>query len=321
MKLLPAVAREALRLPDRAARALVLRDLDGWLRLQFLGVAARTGVADALPGTAAEVAERVGAVDVELLESFLRVGCALGEVREGYAIRGRRLRAVAGASSDLRGLVEELVAYDSPIYSNLEAHLRGAPKGDYLHGLGDVIARASRLAQPVLAPVVRSVVREAGSVLDVGCGTGVYLDVARAAAPGATVVGIDIDPGVAAGRDDVRCVDLFALEGERFDVVLLLQNIYYWPPEGRSAVFAKLRELAPVAVVASAVAAGPPFNAHLDLALRVTEGNYRLPTVAELGDGLRGAGFAEVRVSEPVPRSGLYVAVASSSSPARPRFQ
>jgi hypothetical protein len=36
--LIAAVAREVFALPHRAARGLVLRDLDSWLRLQFLGV-------------------------------------------------------------------------------------------------------------------------------------------------------------------------------------------------------------------------------------------------------------------------------------------
>lgn len=314
--LLPAVARHALGLPDRAARALALRDLEAWLRMQFLGVASRTGIADALHGhpTLEEVAARAEVADIELLESFLAVGIALGELRERagrYHVRGRRLRAVVGEARDVRGLVEEVVAYDGPIYANLGAHLRGAPPSDYVEGVGRAVAEASRLAEPVLAPVVQAVVREVrpASVLDVGCGSGVYLRHVRQAAPEASVLGIDVNPEVVAATPGARCLDLFEVVG-RFDLVLLLQNVYYWPPEERPRVFARLRELAPVAVVATAVRRGQAFNHHLDLVLRVTRGNWRLPTEDELEEGLRAAGFSSVEVVEPVPATGLVVAVA-----------
>lgn len=343
MRLRPALlvgtARAALRLPDRAAHALVVRDMDAWLRIQFLGVASRTGIAAALAAGATldDVAAATGTVDRDLLASFLAVGVSLGEVRrkgDRYRIDGRRLRAVAGdRSPDLRGLVEEAVAYDSPIYLGLGEHLRGAPKADYGSGLGDVIANASRLAEPLLAPLVRRVVRSKRptTMLDVGCGTGVYTRHAAAAAgPGATVVGIDIDPDAVAtahaqaqaaattatgSTATIRHADLFDLPPDLtgpFDLVLLLQNIYYWPPEQRPDVLRRLRQLAPggTVVVASALAAGLPFNHHLDLVLRVTVGNWRLPTAEELERDLRSAGFGSVELLEPVPRAGLVAAVA-----------
>lgn len=228
----------------------------------------------------------------------------------------------------MRGLVEELVAYDSAIYLHLAAHVRGAPKGEYLDGLGDVIANASRLAEPLLAPVIRATVGAVAprSVLDVGFGTGVYLGHVLEAAPQASVVGIDVDPDViaaaqdttssAATRPDLRCADLFDLPEDLrgpFDLVLLLQNIYYWSPHKRPVVLGRLRELAPAGkvVVATAVPTGPAFNHHLDLAFRVTEKTWRLPTAPELVNGLRDAGFTRVDALEPAPRSGLFVAVAT----------
>ncbi|MDQ6853359.1 MAG: hypothetical protein M3046_06655 [Actinomycetota bacterium] len=48
--------------------------------MQFLGVAAKTGIADALTvgPTIHDLATRAGVVDVGLLETFLRIGLALG---------------------------------------------------------------------------------------------------------------------------------------------------------------------------------------------------------------------------------------------------
>src|SRR6266511_507447 len=129
--------------------------------------------------------------------------------------------------------------------AGLAAHLRGAPPDDYLAAAGAVIARASRLVEPVLAPLLRSVVaeRRPRRVLDVGCGTGVYLvHAATAGGPKLTGLGVDLDAGVVdlarrrladarlAGRFDVRHADVRTaeLEAASFDLVLLFQNIYYF---------------------------------------------------------------------------------------------
>lgn len=316
IELLAAIGKETIGLPDRVAHGLILRDLNAWLRLQFLGVAARTGIAKTLPCTAAELAFK----DTDLALSLLRLGVALGELKEvdgRFEIKGRRLKAVAGSSPDLAGLVEELVSYDSPIYANLKTHLDGGAKGGYDEGLGDVIARASRLAESVLGPIVRSVVHDTSpkSIIDVGCGTGVYVKHAIDAAPADTTVhGIDINADALANAivdsKHLRQADLFDVT-DRYDLALLLQNIYYWRPEDRPKALTKLREITNhTAVVASAVAGGQPVNFHLDMVLRVTEGTWRLPTKPELREGLGQAGFESVRLIEPVPGAGLVVAVA-----------
>lgn len=162
--LLAAIGRSIVSIPDRTAHALALRDLNSWLRLEFLGVASRVGIADVLdsPSTLEQVAEGADIADAGLLVAFLQLGVALGELRlrrDRYEIKGRRLRAIAGQSVDLRGLVEGVVTYDSPIYISVGEHLRGLPPRDYLDGVGDVIAQSSRIAEPVLAPAIRSVTR------------------------------------------------------------------------------------------------------------------------------------------------------------------
>lgn len=180
----------------------------------------------------------------------------------------------------------------------------------------------------MLAPVVRSVAsqRQPRSVLDVGCGTGVYLQHVLDVAPDADVVGIDLDENALATAratlhdagdrctlHHVRLEDFAAERDGAFDLVLLLQNIYYWAPDARAGVLARLRRLAPsgTVVVASAVPTGPPFNRQFDLVLRLTAGIWRLPTGAELASDLRAAGFEHLDLVEPMPRIGFIAAVAS----------
>ena len=256
--------RHLVGLPHRLGRAAVLRDLDAWLRLQFLGVTSRAGLARELatsPGTAQEIAGRARLSDVELVESLLWLGVALGEVRERkgrFSAKGRRLAAAAsGDADDLAGLVEELIVYDGPIYQQLNAHLQGAPRGDYLDGIGDVIARASRLAEHVVGPFLATVVDQhtPATVLDVGCGTGANLRWIASASPHVQLTGIDTDGDTLheaernirgwslANRCRLDIADFTALPNELqgpYDLVLLAQNIYYWPPEQRASAMARV---------------------------------------------------------------------------------
>lgn len=101
--LLPKIGRGLLRVSDPVAHGLIVRELDTWVRLEFLGVMARSGVADALkePATLEDVTDRTGIQDQQLLEALLALGLSLRElrIRRGrYSIRGRRMRAIVGSS-------------------------------------------------------------------------------------------------------------------------------------------------------------------------------------------------------------------------------
>ena len=94
---------------------------------------------------------------------------------------------------------------------------------------------------------------------------------------------------------DLRCLppDLIG----PWDLVLALQNIYYFAPGDQPALLARLRELAPggTVVLGTAVAGtGDPAAAHLDVVLRSTAGSVGLPTSGEMVSALAAAGFAQV---------------------------
>ena len=259
---------------------MIIRDLHTWVRLEFLGVMARSGVAGALaePRTIDDVADRTGIVDRELLAALLDLGVSLRElrVRRGrYSVRGRRMRAIVGASPDLRGVVEELVVYDNAVYAALDSHLRGAPPGR-------IRRRGRRRDRRGLADR-RTVPRADGP---------------RGRPPGAAVAGprhrlrerrlppprprgrAGCDrPGDrprrrrptcrirAAGarlRAEARCelrqgdIEDLAAELGRFDLVTLLNNIYYWPPEARAGVLRTVGvTVAPGGTILLATAARP----------------------------------------------------------------
>jgi 4-hydroxy-2,2'-bipyrrole-5-carbaldehyde O-methyltransferase len=331
------LALAGFRLKHKRAHLALVRDFVGWLRIEFLGTAAATGVlaAVAAPRTLDEVATELGVVDVELLDGFLRVGESVGALayRDGRWRLGRALaRAMVDAEVDgLAALPEEAAVYGADVYLHLGERLAGAERGDYLDRHGELVARASRIAEPVLGPLLVDVVRarDVRRVLDVGCGSGVNLRHVATAGPDVRGVGVDLDPAVVdlAGRNlrawgladrfSVRTADVRVPPADLagpWDLVLLMQNVYYFAGDDRTALLGRLRDLAPsgAVVVATAVrGTGDPAAAHLDVVLRSTAGNTPLPTVDELRADLGAAGFTSVEVRRLAPFQPLRALVAS----------
>lgn len=331
------LARTILRMPHKQAQGLLSRDLLTWVRVEFLGVASRLGLLAALrqPRTENELARDLGVDNTALLRSLLDLGTALGELKRSdtrWALRGTRAEALADPALDgWAGLVEEAAVYDADVYRALPERLRGEPSGDYLRDYGQIVARSSRSVEPLLAPFVRDLVGRVRPrhVLDVGCGTGIYLRSAARASMTLTGVGIELDPDVVElarrnlttwdlrERVTVRQADLrrlpVDLEGP-WDLVLLFHNIYYFPAEDRPAVLVRLRELAPTGTVAVVTPVADPHDAmagHLNLVLRSTAGNYPLPTIRELREAMHAAGFASVDERRLAPSQPLRAFIAS----------
>ncbi len=315
------LARTGLRLRHKRAHALLVQDFVSWLRVEFLGTAARVGLLAALapgPRRLDELADDLGGADRDLLGSLLEVGVAVRELRrrgDRWRLAGVRARAMVDPVVDgLAALPEEAVAYGSDVYRRLDERLAGAPPGDYLDHHTELVARTSRVAEPIFSTLVTDVVRSRRPrrVLDIGCGSGVYLRSVAAADDDATGVGLDVAADVVDlarrnlaawgldGRFRVEKADLRDLPADLdgpWDLVLLFQNIYYFPPAERPALLARLRALAPggALVLGTAVAGtGNPAAAHLDLVLRSTAGSVGLPTCGELRSDLEAAGFTAV---------------------------
>jgi 4-hydroxy-2,2'-bipyrrole-5-carbaldehyde O-methyltransferase len=312
---------------NAVARALSVKDSRTFVRTQFLAAAVRIGVLPYLESSHSleDVARRLGSFRPDRLEAFLRVGVELGELKEGrggYVARGRRARAIA-RDPLLTAHYRSMLDYQTSPYARLDDLLVAAP-GDGLSDLeahATVIAEVSLAATPFVTPFLARVIADdrPARVLEVGCGTGVYMEVLLDADPTVQVDGIDLAADVvelsrtrleAAGTSsratlhvgDARTFD--PPEGRRYDLVTLINNIYYFAPDERVALYRRLGTLlAPngeLAIV-TMVWPGSIASAHLHFMLIAQAGAAALPARAEMEADLIAAGFTVVEIEGLVP--------------------
>lgn len=310
------------------ARALAIADSRALVRSLFLASAIRAGLLDGLAGgaTFAELAARVGCTRPERLRAWLEVGTELGEIgrRSGrYRLRGIRARAAAGGDTMLNAHYRSMLDYQSGCYADLAGLLVSAPSGGRadLDDYADDIARASLAATPFIETYLAGVMAETrpARVLDVGCGTGVYARIVAGLSPQVLVDGIDLAPAVIdAARAEVRAAGLdgrVRLEagdvrtwtseaGVGYDLILLLNNIYYFPREERVALYRRLGGLLAQPghlIVTTLAAPGSVAAAHLNFMLACQAGSAALPRGGELEADLAEAGFAGIHAQPIVP--------------------
>jgi len=324
------------RLGGFSVRALAIADSRSLVRALFLASAAETGILGHLsvPRRLDELAELTRARRLDRLEAWLGVGCELRELRlcggERYAPRGRRARAIVAGEPLLVAHYRSMLEYQVGPYASLRRLLQDDPGSgrDDLDRYAEDIAEVSRAAEPFVASMLTRLVRELrpGRVLDAGCGSGVYTAAVLEADPTVRVVGIDLSPSVVqrareglAGRGLDRRAELcvgdvrgwIASSEERFDLVLLLNDVYYFPPEERVDLYRVLgKALIPGGslLVASMAVPGSIAAAHLHLMLVSQAGRAGLPRGAEIASDLDVAGL-EVVSDEALVPTEPFVAV------------
>lgn len=322
------------------ARVLAISDSRALVRSLFLASAVRTGLLDCLRDgrSFADISHQTGCQRTERLRAWLDVGTEVGEInwRAGrYRLRGRRARAIAAGDALLGAHYRSMLDYQTGPYADLEALLRsgpGAGRAD-LDSYADVIAQVSLAAAPFIASYLTKVITETrpALILDVGCGTAVYSTIAAGADQRVRVVGIDLAEGVIdAARANLRAAGLAGRiqlhAGDirhwapgpdvRYDLILLLNNVYYFPRAERVALYERLGGLLSSRgqlVIASLTAPGSVAAAHLNFMLTCQAGAAALPRPGEFEGDLATAGFGVADTQVIVPGEP-FVAVRAARS-------
>ncbi len=270
----------------------------------------------------------------EALEAWLKIGVQLGElqvIKEGYGLRGKLARKLAAAENDpMAALLEEAVSLHYDLIRQLPFRLEKQRRFTLAEQDGQVIARSSRVLEPLVFKAIDSVIPKEGTLklLEVGCGSGVYIRHAAERNPHLTAVGVELQPEVAEAarrnleawglgqRAEIQVGDIRSSTPEAlFDVVTLHNNIYYFPRESRPGLLAFLRGfLKPGGrlVLTTGCQGGSLIMAVLNLWGAATEGCGALPSPQEMVAHLRQGGFTAIRSVKLYPFDQYYAFVGTA---------
>jgi 4-hydroxy-2,2'-bipyrrole-5-carbaldehyde O-methyltransferase len=316
----------------------VQRLLGPTYRLAFLSTAATEGLLARLRGGPIPAQQLLAELAPdpavrEGLAAWLAVGVRLGELsldERGYGVRGRLARRLAEADHDaVAALVEEAASLHYGLLRELPARAREARPMTLADQDGRLIARSSRVLEPILGEVVDDVVPAGAPVrlLEIGCGSGVYIRRAAARNPQLTALGLELQPEVAeAARENllawglepratVEAGDVRRRAAEpAFDLATLHNNIYYFPVAERVSLLRHVRGfLRPGGrlLVTTGCQGGSPVMELLNLWAASTAGCGPLPAADELVAQMKEAGFAEARAKRLVPGESFFAFVGS----------
>jgi SAM-dependent methyltransferase len=319
----------------------VMRDWQSFVRTHFIYAALEAGLLEALdrPCAREELIRVLGVGRAEFLDALLDVGLSVRELscKKGlYRLRGRRSRTMIGQNGDMyAAIVQANVTYYNSAYRHAAERMRGAPSGNYLNEIGGLVARYAKISEPIIASFIRDIIsgKDSARILEVGCGSGMFLRSAVESNPNATGIGIDMDPEVVmqatqnlrnwgiGDRFDIVHGDIRTppvdIEGP-FDIITLFNLVYYFSADELSELFRAFRSwLAPEGILA--LASNMRGNgkdlaaANLNVATTSTVGCTPLPALDDIMDLLKQSGYSSVKPTRLMPRSAFYGITASCS--------
>lgn len=298
-------------------------------RASFLAAASGTGMLRWMavrPCDLETLAIKLGVTDPadkRRLRTWLDTGVRLGDLSERYGcygLKSRTAKALATAKYDaIAAALEEMLRNQVPALLDGPVMLRDGRRFSLDDQDGTVIARSTRVVQPLVEAAIERVLEREDPVrlLEVGCGTGAYVRHAANLNPYLTAVAVDMQADVVeqaakniadwglTDRVTVCHGDLRTLTFEpQFDLVTMHNNIYYFAPDERVAALRKAGEmLAPGGrlLLTTACRGGHVSLDMLNLWLEYADFGSGLPREKDLVEQLWEADFIDVESSRLVP--------------------
>jgi hypothetical protein len=178
----------------------------------------------------------------EALEAWLGLGVRLGLLgldARGYALKGLAKRLALPQNDAALALLQEAAGLHANLISQTPGKLRNGELFDLDDQDGEIVARSSRIMEAFQAEAIDRFFPASGaaSLLEIGCGSAIYIKHAANRNPSLTALGLELQPDVA----DVarRNISEWGLEGrvrietgdirqkapdERFSIATLYNN-------------------------------------------------------------------------------------------------
>jgi SAM-dependent methyltransferase len=263
----------------------------------------------------------------EALTAWLQMGVRLRLLSlgsSGYALKGAARTLAESRNDAALALVEEAADLHYRLIAGTLPKLQAGTFWALSDQDGDLTARSSRVLEAFQVEAIEKIFPQAGAVrlLEVGCGSGVYIRHAAQRNPLLSAVGLELQGDVAetaaanirswglAGRVRIEVGDVRDWQAEEtFDVVTLYNNIYYFPVGERVALLGGLRRFlgaGGMLVVTTSCQGGSVGVEALNLWGAATGTGGRLPEVAEMVGQLRDAGYVGVEAIRFTPGDRFY---------------
>ncbi len=320
------------------------RLLNSSYRANFLSAAAASGLLDLLaagPVPFQEIAARLAPdpAFLDALTSWLQVGVKLGDLRQneqGYFLGSRLAKKLADPRHDYAAaFLEEAVVLHRDLIRRFPLLAKEKRRFTLADQDGELIARSSRMIEPLVFEAIDSAVPKTGSfrLLEVGCGSGIYLKYSLERNPNLLALGIELQPPVAQAarsnleswrldqRADIVVGDIRTKNPKPiFDLVTLHNNIYYFPFDHRPELLSFLRGfLKPGGrlLLTTGCRGGSVIMELLNLWGAATEGCGQLPTPQEMVQHLRQGGFSGIKAHRLYPFETFYSFLGTADSQSR----
>jgi SAM-dependent methyltransferase len=263
----------------------------------------------------------------EALEAWLQMGIRLGFLElgsRGYALKGLAKKLALPQNDAALALLQEVAGLHYKLISQTPERLRNGVLWGLEDQDGELIARSSRILEAFQTEAIDKTFPASGpaSLLEIGCGSGIYIKYAAARNPALSALGLELQPNVA---DEARrkiqewgLQDRVRIEagdirekvpGERFDIVTLYNNIYYFQVEERVSLLRHVRKfLKPggFLLLTTCCQGGSLGVEALNLWGAATATGGRLPSVDEMVSQLHEAGYGDVEAISMIPGDRFY---------------
>ena len=263
----------------------------------------------------------------EALEAWLGLGVRLGFLKldsSGYALNGLAKKLAQPQNDAALALLQEAAGLHAKLITQTIPKLRNSELWHLDDQDGEIVARSSRILEAFQTEAIDQFFPATGIVrlLEIGCGSGFYIKYAADKNPSLTALGLELQPNVAEvarrniaewglqGRVNIEAGDIRKkIADERFNIVTLYNNIYYFPVESRVALLQHIRQfLAPggFLLLMTCCQGGGLGVEVLNLWGAATSGGGRLPSKDEMVGQLKTSGFEQVQALRLFPGESFF---------------
>lgn len=303
-------------------------------KLTYLAALKASGLMDALNGQALPFenlaktyADSGNAKSKEALSAWLQMGCRLRLLRQNgdrYMLRGLARKMARPENDAALALSQEVASLHHKLIAETPRMLRTGELWTLDNQDAELTTRSSRALEAFQLEALRRYIPKSGPcrLLEIGCGSGIYISYAMRLNPQLTALGIELQPDAAdvarrniqdwglRDRVEIAVADIRTMQVSTvFDVATLYNNIYYFQASERVAILSRAREfLKPsgALILTTCCQGGNPGIEALNLWAASNADGDRLPRVGEMIEQLKQAGFTSVETMRLIPGDSFY---------------